>query len=535
VGVACGLGVQRLEPPGRAEQQPTGVAGSSLVKCDLSAQAIQLCGPQRVRWPGLDRDQQSERRVERAGVEFGPGRREQALRPAAGSGRKHRRALQERGRRGQAPAGLRPAGRALELGGDVLVGSGCGLGPVPCPAVRIGLRVGDLRQRAVHGLLLVKRRRPVGHRAHQRMPEPYPCAELDQPGSDRRCRRFGTDPEPPGRPAYQRRVAERLGRRDQQQPPGLRRQSLHPAPEALLDPPGERCRSPEAEPVPQIRRGHAPGQLQQRQRIAASLGDDPVADPLIQRHGDHRVQQRPRIGLPQPFDHQLRQSCQVIARNAGREDQANRLRRQTPCDKRQDLRGGAIEPLLVIHQADQRALPGHLRQQAQHRQPDEKGVRRWPGTEAERSPQRIAQRTRETIEAIQHRRTQLMQPGERELHLRMDARSTHHPAALRLPGRVVQQRRLAHARLAGHHQHPALTRANGIDQPVKDIAFTAPACQLCEVSSQVGMGGHMLDTRLHTPPLAAVTGHLYCAVADTQRLHVTWPGCLATHSTEQTL
>jgi len=28
---------------------------------------------------------------------------------------------------------------------------------------------------------------------------------------------------------------------------------------------------------------------------------------------------------------------------------------------------------------------------------------------------------------------------------------------------------------------------------------------------------------------------LNCALADTQRLHVTWPGCLATHSTEQTL
>ena len=109
---------------------------------------LHLGGLQRVERPGLDRDQQPQRRVERAGVALGLGRREQALRPAGGVGGQRRRALQERGRRGQAAARLRAAGRALELRGDVLVGPGRGLRPVPGAAVGIELRIGDLGQRA---------------------------------------------------------------------------------------------------------------------------------------------------------------------------------------------------------------------------------------------------------------------------------------------------------------------------------------------------------------------------------------------------
>ena len=120
--------------------------------------------------------------------------------------------------------------------------------------------------------------------------------------------------------------------------------------------------------------------------------------------GQHRVQQRARIGLAQTLDHQLRQSRQLVARHASREHQADRFRLQAARDEREDLRRGAIEPLLVIHQADQRLLLGHVGEQAQDGQADEEAIRRRPGTEAERGPQRIALRNRETLEAIQHRR-----------------------------------------------------------------------------------------------------------------------------------
>jgi len=58
-------------------------------------------------------------------------------------------AVQERGSRGQPSAGLRPARRALQLRRDLLIRPGCGLGPMPGPAVRISSGIGDLRQRPV--------------------------------------------------------------------------------------------------------------------------------------------------------------------------------------------------------------------------------------------------------------------------------------------------------------------------------------------------------------------------------------------------
>ena len=82
------------------------------------------------------------------------------------------------------------------------------------------------------------------------------------------------------------------------------------------------------------------------------LGDDLVAYPVISRAGQHRVQQRPRIGLRQAPDRQLRQPRQVAAPGTGAE-----------------------------HQAHQRRVRGRLRQQAQHGQADQEPVRR-------RGPQR---------------------------------------------------------------------------------------------------------------------------------------------------
>ena len=50
--------------------------------------------------------------------------------------------FEERGRRGQAAAGLRPAGRALQLGGDVLVRPGAAW--ARCQARRSGSSSGSV-------------------------------------------------------------------------------------------------------------------------------------------------------------------------------------------------------------------------------------------------------------------------------------------------------------------------------------------------------------------------------------------------------
>ena len=71
------------------------------------------------------------------------------------------------------------------------------------------------------------------------MPKPHTHAELDQARLDRGRRRFGADPQPRGGPPHHRGIADRLGRGDQQQPPGLVRKSLHPPTEVLFDAAGQ--------------------------------------------------------------------------------------------------------------------------------------------------------------------------------------------------------------------------------------------------------------------------------------------------------
>ena len=137
------------------------------------------------------------------------------------------------------------------------------------------------------------------------MPEPHPGAEVHQAG--RGAGAGGLDPnsEPLGRTPHQHRVTNRLSRGDQQQQPRRRWKRRQPPPEALLDP-AQLCRSVGLpEPARQLRGRQTPWQLQQCQGVAAGLGDDPVAHPLVQRAGDHRCKERPRIWVGQAVNQEL--------------------------------------------------------------------------------------------------------------------------------------------------------------------------------------------------------------------------------------
>ena len=90
----------------------------------MAAQQVDPGALELVERPGLRRGQEPERRVERAGLEARLRRRQRALRTPRRVDGQRDGALEERGRGGDAAASLRPAGRALELGGDLLVGPG---------------------------------------------------------------------------------------------------------------------------------------------------------------------------------------------------------------------------------------------------------------------------------------------------------------------------------------------------------------------------------------------------------------------------
>ena len=104
-----------------------------------------------------------------------------------------------------------------------------------------------------------------------------------------------------------------------------------------------------------------------------------------------------RITVIQPADGELRQPLEVpvAARLAHGEDQPDRLRTETARDERQRLCRGRVEPLRVVHDADEGSVFRDVGEQTQDRQADEEPIRRIAVAQTERGAKRIALRVRE--------------------------------------------------------------------------------------------------------------------------------------------
>lgn len=228
VGRTGEIRVDGPEPLGRPQQQRGGITTPAGDERELGPHHVDTCLLEVAELPGFGHGQQLPRHVESTCLDRGPRGVQGPAGPPCRVEREQRRLLQERGCRGRAAACPGPPSRVFEFGGDVLVRSRGGLRAVPGTPVGIEPRIGGLGQGAVRGLSVLSRRRAVRRRAGQRMAEPYPGAELDQAGLGGGCRRVGAGPESAGCPPHQGRVAGRVGRRDQQQPPGLLRKGADP-------------------------------------------------------------------------------------------------------------------------------------------------------------------------------------------------------------------------------------------------------------------------------------------------------------------
>jgi hypothetical protein len=82
------------------------------------------------------------------------------------------------------------------------------------------------------------------------------------------------------------------------------------------------------------------------------------------------------------------------------------------------------------------------------------------------------------VQKVEERGTQLLSRCERELHLRFDPGCLGDPKPARSLDRVIEQRGLADARFAMHHQHAAAPAAAAVQQPVEHLALAFPAEQL---------------------------------------------------------
>jgi hypothetical protein len=147
---------------------------------------------------------------------------------------------------------------------------------VPRAAIRVDLRIGCIRQRAVSLAPLVRLGRTVHRRAHERVTERHRTVERQQAFRLRSVRGRLWDPKLLRCAPQKRRVADRFCRRQEQQPPRLAREPRQPPREALLDPGGQRQRCRQRETAGQLGGRQSARELQERERIPACLGDDPL-------------------------------------------------------------------------------------------------------------------------------------------------------------------------------------------------------------------------------------------------------------------
>jgi len=152
----------------------------------------------------------------------------------------------------------------------------------------------------------------------------------------------------------------------------------------------------QAEATRQLGGREAARQLEQGQRVPPGFGQDPLPDLLIERPRHDRAQQGPGVGLPESLDSEPGDSLEVLARLAGGERQQHALGLEPTSGEGERLRRGPVQPLAVVHHADERPLRRRLRQQAQDGQADEEAIGRRPGTDAQCGPQCIALRNRNT-------------------------------------------------------------------------------------------------------------------------------------------
>jgi hypothetical protein len=113
--------------------------------------------------------------------------------------------------------------------------------------------------------------------------------------------------------------------------------------------------------------------------------------------------------------------------------------------------------------------------EAEDRERHQERIRSGPRTQPEGDIERVALRTRQALTEFEDRRAQLLDAGEREPHLVLDPGAPDDPQRRGLLDRVLEQRRLADARLAMDDERSTESIAGGVHQAVKGRSFAFPA------------------------------------------------------------
>ncbi len=150
----------------------------------------------------------------------------------------------------------------------------------------------------------------------------------------------------------------------------------------------------------------------------------------------------------------------------------------------------------------QRPLLGGVGQQVERSETEQVAIRSRSLGQPERQPQRLLLRGREVIYPLEHPPPyELLQPRQRQLHLRLDATRPRDPASRRALHEVVQQYGLPHTCLSANDQHRASPRPDLFDDSVERNPFCSAAPQAWRALG----AGHSAAHR-QSPTLSLKTG-----------------------------
>jgi hypothetical protein len=145
------------------------------------------------------------------------------------------------------------------------------------------------------------------------MPKLHARTDVEQACGRRGPSGCPADAERVGSPPDCRRTGQLIGGCDKQQALGLARQLGDPAPEAFLDPTGQRHCRRQTKSDRELGVRQPLRQFEQRKRVAAGLGDDPIAHALVQVTVDGRDEQGPSVLIRKAFHDEFGKSGQILA------------------------------------------------------------------------------------------------------------------------------------------------------------------------------------------------------------------------------
>ena len=264
-----------------------------------------------------------------------------------------------------------------------------------------------------------------------------------------------------------------------------------------LDPPAKHHGQPRRQwhgirqrrPAGELILGKGTGQFEQRQRVALRLGNQPRA---------HRRRRLRCMVIHQPYGDLLREAshdqlgdavCLESPRLAlpRREQNRHRLGPKSPRGEHKRVRGGLIQPMGVVDDADQGLAIGGRRDEPQHRSGYQETVGLDRRRQAKRTFQRCRLSRRQLAHRVKNRPQQPKQARERQIRLRLNARHLQNRRRASLRQREIEECRLPDTRLAPDHQRGALPAPRLRQQPLNRRTLKRSAKEIADQAGREGL------------------------------------------------